>query len=325
MANTPWVDRTSEEIMSHHVSGLQDAVKNVEQALNMDTEAVVEYGLTLLADADGGYRIAEAAGKRNWLTSPAPVIEKLVATVWETITIGFSIDHAGGAVIFPEDKQGEEYRASFTRVKNTAKNADSIPTGVILMWSGEIVDIPSGWVLCDGNNGTPDLRNRFVMGAGDAYDVGATGGESFVTLTTHEIPSHKHSNSSTGSAGSHSHNTISDHSHTNPSTGSDGSHNHTTSIAVQRTNESSHTHLGTDVSARPSDISTSSSSATAVSLGDSDNHTHSIGSTGSNGGHTHTNTGTAHTHSIGDTGETGTGNQHENKPPYYALAYIMKN
>ena len=51
-----------------------------------------------------------------------------------------------------------------------------IPTGVICMWSGAILDIPEGWTLCDGAAGAPDLRNRFIVGAGDTYAVDATGG-----------------------------------------------------------------------------------------------------------------------------------------------------
>lgn len=50
------------------------------------------------------------------------------------------------------------------------------PAGMIVMWSGTIASIPEGWALCDGANGTPDLRNRFLVGAGDTYAVGATGG-----------------------------------------------------------------------------------------------------------------------------------------------------
>lgn len=49
-------------------------------------------------------------------------------------------------------------------------------SGIIAIWSGSIVTIPSGWVICDGNNGTPDLRNNFVVGAGDTYAVDANGG-----------------------------------------------------------------------------------------------------------------------------------------------------
>ena len=48
--------------------------------------------------------------------------------------------------------------------------------GIIVIWSGSIVNIPTGWVICDGNNGTPDLRNNFVVGAGDTYAVDAAGG-----------------------------------------------------------------------------------------------------------------------------------------------------
>ena len=53
-----------------------------------------------------------------------------------------------------------------------------VPSGVVMMWSGSANAIPSGYVICDGNNSTPDLRNRFVIGAGDTYAVGATGGSS---------------------------------------------------------------------------------------------------------------------------------------------------
>ena len=51
-----------------------------------------------------------------------------------------------------------------------------VPVGGIIMWSGATNNIPSGWALCDGNNSTPDLRDRFVVGAGNSYAVGATGG-----------------------------------------------------------------------------------------------------------------------------------------------------
>jgi len=52
----------------------------------------------------------------------------------------------------------------------------AFPTGMILMWAGAIMDIPAGYVLCDGANGTPDLRDRFVVGAGSTYAVGDSGG-----------------------------------------------------------------------------------------------------------------------------------------------------
>ncbi len=79
-----------------------------------------------------------------------------------------------------------------------------LPRGVITLWSGATTNIPSGWALCNGANGTPDLRNRFVIGAGSTYAVGAkagatththtvSGSTNNHTLTTAQMPSHNHS------------------------------------------------------------------------------------------------------------------------------------
>jgi hypothetical protein len=59
------------------------------------------------------------------------------------------------------------------------------PAGVIVLWSGSIGSIPAGWVLCNGSNGTPDLRNRFVVGAGSTYAVDATGGSADAIVVSH--------------------------------------------------------------------------------------------------------------------------------------------
>lgn len=61
-------------------------------------------------------------------------------------------------------------------VKRTIAPLGEFPIGGILMWSGSILTIPIGYQLCDGTNGTPDLRDRFIVGAGLSYAVGATGG-----------------------------------------------------------------------------------------------------------------------------------------------------
>lgn len=66
----------------------------------------------------------------------------------------------------------------------------SIPTGGIIMWSGSTV--PDGWALCNGENGTPDLRGRFVLGVSDSHQMGEVGGEEEVTLTVEQLPSHAH-------------------------------------------------------------------------------------------------------------------------------------
>lgn len=66
-----------------------------------------------------------------------------------------------------------------------------LPGGVIVMWSGKIQTIPQGWVLCDGNNGTPNLSDSFVLGYGKK-ELHATGGAESVELTVAQMPQHSH-------------------------------------------------------------------------------------------------------------------------------------
>ena len=79
----------------------------------------------------------------------------------------------------------------------------AIPSGFIGMWSGSADTIPDGWALCDGQNGTPDLSGKFIIGAGGDYQAGDTGGDSEqtvplsgqtgeTTLTIEQMPNHTH-------------------------------------------------------------------------------------------------------------------------------------
>jgi hypothetical protein len=68
---------------------------------------------------------------------------------------------------------------------NTPTWGSAIPSGGIIIWSGSSASIPSGWLLCDGTNSTPDLRNRFVVGAGSTYAVNATGGSADAIVVSH--------------------------------------------------------------------------------------------------------------------------------------------
>lgn len=69
-------------------------------------------------------------------------------------------------------------------------SSGSIPAGIIAMWGGLLANIPSGWVLCDGANGTPDLRSRFIKGAVAGVNPGATGGAATHTHADHSSLTH---------------------------------------------------------------------------------------------------------------------------------------
>lgn len=66
------------------------------------------------------------------------------------------------------------------------------PVGTIVIWSGTVENIPQGWALCDGQDGRPDLRDKFVLGTGPKHAVDEEGGEEEHTLTKNEMPSHNH-------------------------------------------------------------------------------------------------------------------------------------
>jgi hypothetical protein len=104
---------------------------------------------------------------------------------------------------------------STTQIASTAfvaaAVAGAIPSGGIIIWSGSAAAIPTGWVLCNGSNSTPDLRDRFVVGAGSSYAVGATGGSANAIVVSHDHTlsasgttatngSHQHTINSTGGA-----------------------------------------------------------------------------------------------------------------------------
>jgi hypothetical protein len=70
----------------------------------------------------------------------------------------------------------------------SASGFGMVPSGGIILWSGAANAIPSGYFLCNGSNGTPNLENQFVIGAGNTYAVGATGGST--TITQANLPSY---------------------------------------------------------------------------------------------------------------------------------------
>lgn len=121
---------------------------------------------------------------------PFTVAGTLVSSGTVDITGAFRLDGTAGA-------SGQVLISAGGSTTPTWGSA--IPSGGIIIWSGSSASIPSGWLLCDGTNSTPDLRNRFVVGATSTYAVGATGGsaDAIVVSHTHTAtvtdPGHTHS------------------------------------------------------------------------------------------------------------------------------------
>ena len=108
-----------------------------------------------------------------------------------------------GTPLAPTAASGTNNTQIATTAFATAAAAAAFPIGGIILWSGSVASIPSGWALCNGSNGTPDLRNRFVVGAGSTYAVDATGGSADAIVVSH---THTYSGT-TASNGAHQHTT----------------------------------------------------------------------------------------------------------------------
>ena len=166
-----------------------------------------------------------------------------------------------------------------------SSDINTFQTGMIMLWSGSSNSIPNAWYLCNGNNGTPNLMDRFIVGAGSAYAVGATGGSSNAVIV-----SHTHT-ASTDLQGSHIHSAWTDNQ---------GAHNHYVDAGGT-------TYVG-------GFQGTGSGTAQGIQYTNhAGSHAHSVG-IGYAGSH-------GHNIVVSTNGESGT---NKNLPPYYALCYIMK-
>ena len=105
-------------------------------------------------------------------------------------------------------------------ILGTAPSVAVFPSGAIVLWSGSIGSIPVGWYLCDGTNGTPNLKDSFVVGAGNTYPVAGTGGSANAIVV-----SHTHAATSVVTDPAHSHSligeTIQGNTNTSPSASTD--------------------------------------------------------------------------------------------------------
>ena len=175
----------------------------------MAKNKISEYSATASNNTDiGGINIAEGcapSGINNAIRElMAQLKDQQTGSDADNFVVGGAFTCTGAAVFSSTVALGATATATTqsagdnsTKVATTAYvSNNSIPSGGIIIWSGSSGSIPSGWYLCNGANGTPDLRNRFVVGAGSTYAVGATGGsaDAIVVSHTHTIsdPGHNH-------------------------------------------------------------------------------------------------------------------------------------
>jgi hypothetical protein len=165
----------------------------------MPKNKVSEYSATAANNTDiGGINIAEGCAPSGINNAIRELMAQLKDMQSGTDGDNFTV---GGNLIVTGTATGATPSVSddSTKFATTEFVRDIIPSGVIVMWSGSVASIPSGWFLCDGNNSTPDLRNRFIVGAGSTYSVAGTGGsaDAIVVSHTHTAtvtdPGHTHS------------------------------------------------------------------------------------------------------------------------------------
>ena len=197
-----------------------------------------------------------------------------------------------------------------------------VPVGTITMWAGTDANVPTNWLLCDGStisratyatlftalgsgfgggDGSttfeiPDMRDRFVVGAGTTYARDGKGGSVSVTLSTAQLASHTH----TGPSHRHSVGITSG--------AADRDHTHTPSVSGSQFMYGFPTSGGNAVSSSSTSFRIGNTTTTS---GQSQTHYHSVsGNTGYQG--------------TGSTDSAGSGSSHENRPPYIGLFYIIK-
>ena len=200
-----------------------------------------------------------------------------------------------------------------------------VPSGVIMMWSGAENAIPSGWYLCNGSNSTPDLRNKFIVGAGAGYSVGNTGGSNTVTLSTSQIAAHSHTTNNHNHSVSvsdpgHGH-SVSDPGHGHSMSVSDPGHQHNTSVTGAKLFPGyggAHVPYGGG-GGYPGTHFNMSNANTGISM------SASSANTGVSASNANTSLSVSTGNANPSTNNTGGGSAHENRPPYYALCYIMKS
>ena len=147
--------------------------------------------------ADGGVTTAKLADANVTTAKIATGAVNAAKIADNAVTTSNIVDEAVTLAKLPHGTSSND--GKFLRANNgadptfeTVSMTGGVPSGAILMWSGAVNAIPTGYVLCNGQNNTPNLIDKFVVGAGSVYAVDATGGSATHSLTEAEMPAHVH-------------------------------------------------------------------------------------------------------------------------------------
>jgi len=183
---------------------------------------------------------------------------------------------------------------------------DAVPIGSIIMWGG--VTAPTNWRLCDGSNGTPDLRGCFVMGYGSGWGINGTGGSSSATVV-----SHTHTATSTGSISLWTGTESANHAHTFTTDATDINHTHGYTV----TNTTSQV-----AASQGGGIAVGKVSAKTGVMDSNNLHQHTGTTAAENAVHAHAVSGAV---TVGTTvAYTGASEINANLPPFHVLAFIQR-
>ena len=186
---------TIQSLPPYSNNGLQDAIDSTSKAPRMEDLNGLFYMLT----SQLAYQFQE--GVVEWEVGTPYFINSIVKKYGTgQIYISLTDTNIGNTLPSQVDNTYWHYIGDMSTCGFT-------PRGGIIMWAGLLSAIPAGWLLCDGTNGTPDLRDKFIYGCSAGQNPGISGGSSTNTTTiqthTHSTPTHSH--------------TLGNHGHTLPS------------------------------------------------------------------------------------------------------------
>jgi len=199
-----------------------------------------------------------------------------------------------------------------------------IPSGAIGIWHGNSTDIPPGWVICDGANGTPDLRNKFIRCANGEINVGQTGGSDNTTLSDAAmLASHSHPVSVTAANSTHKHNVGTGYAqHSHGTSSYNDSHRHNADNINWRQNRYYiNNNVGAQVGGQWATHANSQIPYEHTNYAGA--HSHNLPTNHIPHNHGGGSNRSVHTHSA-SSGDTGSGDDIPVTNRYYALYYIMK-